>query len=146
MIMKQSWTKWLLLIAAGWNVFGGTSALLDPAQHFAQMYTSSLSLDDPLQLFFYRGVWINVIAWGIAYFVAAMLPTARIAVLVAGAVGKSAYFFSCLLFFTSGVGQTLVWVTGGVDLIFAALFATAIFRARTFGAPSNSSGTSAFHA
>ena len=75
--MNPTWQKWLLLAAAAWNLLGGASALLDPAQHFAQMYTSALSLNYPLQLFFYRGVWINVIAWSVAYLLAAMLPVAE---------------------------------------------------------------------
>lgn len=126
--MKRNWPKWLLLIAAGWNVLGGASALLNPAQHFAQMYTGSLSLDDPLQLFFYRGVWINVIAWGIAYLVAAMLPRSRTSVLVAGATGKFGYFLACWLLFSSGVGQVLVIAAGVVDLGFVALFTLAIWQ------------------
>jgi hypothetical protein len=53
--MNVVWIKRLLLVAAAWNVVGGVSSLLDPAQHIAQMYSTSLSLEDPLQLYFYRG-------------------------------------------------------------------------------------------
>jgi hypothetical protein len=131
--MNPTWQKWLLLAAAAWNLLGGASALLDPAQHFAQMYTSALSLNDPLQLFFYRGVWINVIAWSVAYLLAAMLPVARVAVLTAGAAGKCAYFVACVALFASGVGQTFVVVAGVVDLAFSALFAFVVLQQRGVG-------------
>ena len=126
----MNWQKPLLLVAATWNVLGGASALIDPAQHFAQMYTASLSLDQPLQLFFYRGVWINVIAWGIAYFIAAFVPTARVAVFAAGAAGKFAYFVACVAAFSSGVGNAALLATGLVDLVFTMLFAIAVLQMR----------------
>jgi hypothetical protein len=126
----MNWQKPLLLAAATWNVLGGASALIDPAQHFAQMYTASLSLDQPLQLFFYRGVWINVIAWGIAYFIAAFVPTARVTVFAAGAVGKFAYFVACVALFSSGVGNAALLATGLADLVFATLFAIAVLQMR----------------
>lgn len=133
--MNPIWQKRLLLIAAAWNILGGASALLDPAQHFAQMCTSALSLDNPLQLFFYRGVWINVIAWGVAYFLAAMLPHSRVPVLAAGAAGKCGYAVTCWALFASGVGQAFIVATGVVDAIFAALFAFAILRERGVAVP-----------
>ena len=128
--MNRPWQKRLLLVAATWNLLGGASALFDPAQHFAQMYSASLSLNEPLQLFFYRGVWINVIAWGIAYLVAAMLANSRMSVLAAGGAGKAMYFGGCVALFNSGVGNGLLLATGVVDLVFAALFVLAILPRR----------------
>jgi hypothetical protein len=128
--MNAVWIKRLLLVAAAWNVVGGVSSLLDPAQHFAQMYSTSLSLEDPLQLYFYRCTWINVIAWGAAYFLAAIAPHARTAVLAAGAAGKAVYCVACLALFASGAGKVFLVFTGAADLAFAALFALALVSQR----------------
>ena len=128
--MTEAWTKRLLLAAAAWNILGGASALWDPAQHFAQLYTASLSLDDPLQLFFYRCTWINVIAWGVAYGLAAMLPSSRRVVLAAGAAGKSAYFLACAALFASGTGNGMLLAAGIVDVLRAALFVAALVSGR----------------
>ncbi|HUG23380.1 hypothetical protein [Piscinibacter sp.] len=128
--MTESWTKRLLWVAAAWNILGGASALWDPAQHFAQLYTASLSLDDPLQLFFYRCTWINVIAWGVAYALAAMLPLSRTVVLAAGAAGKSAYFVACAALFAGGTGSGMLLAAGIVDVLMAGLFVAALLPGR----------------
>ena len=120
--MSEAWQKRLLFVAAAWNVLGGASAVFDPAQHFAQMYTASLAMDEPLQLFFFRCTWINVIAWGLAYLFAAMHPGSRAPVLLAGGAGKVVYFAACFALFTSGVGKSLLLATGVFDLALAALF------------------------
>jgi len=125
--MSAQWiTRWLLL-AALWNGIGGATALLDPAQHFAQMYSSALALDDPLQLFFYRCTWINVIAWGLAYALAAALSESRRAVLMAGALGKSAYCAASVALYLGGAGNKLALAAGAVDLLLAAVFMVAFF-------------------
>jgi len=46
--VSEAWQKRLLFVAAAWNVLGGASAVFDPAQHFAQMYTASLATPAPL--------------------------------------------------------------------------------------------------
>ncbi|MEP7301333.1 MAG: hypothetical protein ABI699_07370 [Caldimonas sp.] len=132
--MSESWAKRLLLVAAAWNVLGGASALIDPAQHFAQLYTASLSLTDPLQLFFYRCTWINVVAWGVAYGLAAFLPASRQAVLAAGAAGKFVYFLACAALFASGTGTAVLLAAGVFDLLLAALFVLALATGRPAGA------------
>ena len=108
--------KALLLAAAAWNVVGGASALLDPAAHFAQLFTAPLTLDDPIQLFFFRCVWINVIAWGLAYLIAALRPGARLAVLAAGGLGKFTYFLACLSLFDAGLGKVALQAAAMADL------------------------------
>ncbi len=123
--MTETWQKRLLLLAAAWNLAGGASALWDPAQHFAQLYTGALALDQPLQLFFYRCTWINVMAWGLAYLLAAWWPAGRKAVLIAGAAGKSVYFLACLSLFDAGAGKGVLLAAGVFDLILAALFVVA---------------------
>ena len=128
--MSDFWQRRLLLVAAAWNILGGASALFAPANHFAQLYTAELTLADPLQLFFYRCTWINVIAWGAAYFLASFLPATRLAVLIAGGAGKFVYFLACLSLYSSGVGTTGLLAAGVVDLCFAALFALAVLAPR----------------
>ena len=78
--MSESWQKRLLIAAAAWNLLGGASSLLDPANPFAQMYNGALDLGDPVQRFFFQSVWIAVMAWGVAYLAAAFSPAARPAV------------------------------------------------------------------
>lgn len=128
--MNEFWQKRVLVIAAAWNVLGGTSALFDPARHFAQLYSASLSLNEPLQAFFFRCTWINVIAWGVAYLLAVMLPGARSAVMLAGGAGKLAYSGACVALHWSGVGGTMLLVAASVDLVFACLFAAAVLYNR----------------
>jgi hypothetical protein len=128
--MNESSQRWLLMVAAAWNILGGVSALLDPAQHFAQLYSATLTLTDPVQLFFYRCTWINVIAWGIGYLIAARLPGSRTAILSAGAIGKSVYFAACVDLYLSGAGKPLMLLTGVADLFFAALFVLVLVRRR----------------
>jgi hypothetical protein len=111
-------------------MLGGASALLDPAKHFAQLYTTSISLSDPLQAFFFRCTWINVIAWGGAYILAGMMPGSRKAVLLAGGAGKLVYFVASVALFQSGAGKTMVITAGIVDVILATLFAVILLSSR----------------
>jgi hypothetical protein len=108
----------------------GAGALFDPAKHFQQLYTTSLSLDDPLQLFFYRCTWINVIAWGIGYLIAAFVPTSRKAILISGGAGKFVYALACFSLFSTGIGKPFLVITGLIDLLFATLFAFIVFLQR----------------
>lgn len=125
--MNERWKKVVLYVAASWNVLGGISALLDPAGHFAQLYRGALSLDDPLQTFFFRAVWINVIAWGFGYALAAQRPGARGPILLAGGLGKLAYFGACVALFARGGGGVPLLVAGLLDLTFAGLFAAVLW-------------------
>jgi hypothetical protein len=72
------------------------------------MYAVAPVPGDALLDFFYRSTWINVLAWGVGYLVAAFVPASRAAVLLAGAAGKAAYFVACVALVTSGVGRPLV--------------------------------------
>ena len=120
--MSSHWTTRWLALAAAWNIIGGVAALWNPGQHFALLYVSTLSLADPLQLFFYRCTWINVIAWGLAYALAAGMSESRRALLLAGAIGKSAYCVACIALFLSGGGTRMLLAAGAVDLLLALLF------------------------
>ena len=135
--MGETSRKGLLLAAAAWNVVGGASALLDPAAHFAQLFTGTLSLDDPIQLFFFRCVWINVIAWGLAYLIAALRPDTRLAVIAAGGLGKFTYFLACVSLFDAGLGKAALLAAALADLFFAALFAAALIQPRALLTPAN---------
>jgi hypothetical protein len=147
--VTDPWARRLLYLAGAYNVIGGVSAIIDPASHFAQLYTSAagyagaLALDDPLQVFFYRVAWINAIAWGVAYVVAGRLPASRPAVLIAGCFGKVVYCVACIALFRSGVGNAMLLGTGVVDVVFAALFvsilrATPRSRATSYRQPTTS--------
>jgi len=128
--MTERWKQAVLYVAASWNVLGGVSALLDPASHFRQLYFGALRLDDPLQAFFFRAVWINVIAWGVGYALAARWPVARAPILVAGGLGKLAYFGACVALFAAGGGGTPLLTAGALDLAFAAMFASVLWLGR----------------
>lgn len=123
--MNDTWIRRLLLTSAAWNITGGATSLADPANHFAQMYTSAPPDADALLMYFYRCTWINVLAWGLAYALAAYWPRSRAAVLVAGGAGKAVYFVACAGLVASGVGKPLVLAFGLGDLVMAALFAWA---------------------
>ena len=123
--MNTIWTQRLLLGSAAWNLIGGATSLADPANHFAQMYTVAPPAQDALLMYFYQCTWINVLAWGLAYALAAFWPASRPAVLVAGGIGKAVYFLACLALVQSGVGQPLVLAFGLGDLAMAGLFAWA---------------------
>jgi hypothetical protein len=124
--MNETWIKRMLLASAAWNIIGAAASLADPAQHFSQMYTAAPAVDDALLMFFYRCTWINVLAWGLAYLLAAYWPQSRKAVLAAGAAGKAVYFVACAALVSSGAGRPLVLAFGLGDLIMAALFAWAL--------------------
>jgi hypothetical protein len=127
---NEFWQRRLLIVAAGWNVLGGTSALFDPARHFAQLFTTALAMEDPLQAFFFRCTWINVIAWGAAYLIAAFQPVTRSAVMIAGGAGKLAYAGACVALYSSGAGTTMLLVAAFVDVVFACLFAATLLANR----------------
>ncbi len=129
--MTEPAKRWILIVAAAWNIFGGASALFAPTQHFAQSYTTALSLDQPLHLFFFCCVWINAIAWGLAYLIAAFVPSARLAVLAAGAAGKVFYALACFALVSSGVGKNVILVAGVADMLLAGLFVAVL----VFGRP-----------
>lgn len=121
--MSEAWRARALYLAGAWNILGGVSALADPGQHFAQLYKGALSLDDPIQAFFFRATWINVIAWGVGYILAGRHPAARGPVLIAGGAGKLAYFGACLALFLGGSGSNMLLATGMLDVIVAVFFA-----------------------
>ncbi len=124
----KGWMRWSLLGAAIWNIFGGVNALADPAMHFSQLYTGQLSLSDPLQLYFFRCVWINVIAWGLGYALAAFVRGPHTAILVAGGLGKLFYCAACFALFATGMGKGMLVFAGVVDLLLGGLFATMVIR------------------
>jgi hypothetical protein len=128
--MNSNWIKWLLLTAAAWNIVGGTTSLADPANHFARMYTVAPPANDALLMFFYQCTWINVLAWGGAYLLAAGRVDARRAVLVAGGAGKAAYFVASAALVASGIGRPLVLVFGFGALAMALLFGWAALSQR----------------
>lgn len=129
--MNETWTKRLLLGSAAWNIIGGVTSLVDPANHFAQMYSVAPAVaNDPLLMYFYQCTWINVLAWGGAYALAAFWPSSRAAVLVAGGAGKAVYFLACAALVASGVGKPLVLAFGLGDLLMAALFGWALLSRR----------------
>jgi hypothetical protein len=125
--MSEAWIRRGLYFAGAWNIVGGVTALADPSRHFAQMYEGSLSLGDPIQAFFFRATWINVIAWGIGYILAGSHPSTRKGVLIAGGAGKLAYFGVCLALYLSGRGSTMLLAAGVFDIAFAAFFAYVVW-------------------
>ena len=125
--MSEAWIRRALYFAGAWNIIGGVTALADPARHFAQMYGGALSLDDPIQAFFFRATWINVIAWGIGYGLAGNRPSTREGVLIAGGSGKLAYFGACLALYFSGRGSTMLLAAGVFDMVCAAFFAYVVW-------------------
>lgn len=129
--MNEAWTRRLLLLAAIWNITGAVTSLADPAHHFAQMYAAAPpAADDALLMYFYRCTWINVLAWGGAYALAAVWPASRAAVLAAGGAGKALYFLACAALVASGTGKPLVLAFGLGDLLMAALFGWALLSQR----------------
>jgi hypothetical protein len=129
--MNETWIKRLLLIAAARNIAGAVISLADPANHFSQMYTTvPAAADDALLMYFYQCTWINVLAWGGAYALAAFWPKSRAAVLGAGGAGKALYFLACAALVASGVGKPLVLAFGLGDLLMAALFSWALLSQR----------------
>jgi hypothetical protein len=128
--VSEAWKRGGLYLASAGNVVGGLSALADPARHFAQLYTAALPLDDPLQAFFFRATWINVIAWGLGYILAAQHAAARPPVLLAGGAGKLAYFDACVVLYVSGAGGAMLLAAGVLDVIFAGFFAYVLWRSR----------------
>ena len=124
--MNDTWIRRLLVGAAAWNIAGGASSLSDPANHFARMYTVAPRADDVLLMYFYQCTWINVLAWGAAYLLAAFWRDSRPAVLAAGGIGKAVYFLACAGLVASGVGKPLVLLFGLGDLAMAVLFAWAL--------------------
>lgn len=120
--MSEAWRRRGLYLAAILNVLGGVTALVNPAGHFAQSHTSAVPFTDPVQTFYYHATWINVIAWGLGYFLAARLVSARTPVLLAGAAGKLAYFAACLGLYLGGRATGMLLGFGILDVVFAAFF------------------------
>ncbi len=120
--MIETWRRRGLYFAGSWNLIGGAAALLDPAGHLAQMYSSTLPVHEPLPAFFFRATWINVMAWGLAYVLAGRLPASRTPILIAGAVGKLAYALACAALVAAGGGTSLLVAAGAADVLFALFF------------------------
>jgi hypothetical protein len=136
--VSETWRRWGLYLAGAWNVVGGLAALADPTRHFGQLFGTALSLDDPLQAFFYRATWINVIAWGVGYALAARHRAGRAPVLIAGGAGKIAYAAACVGLYAHGIGRAALLVSGALDLLFAAFFAAVVWGPR--GGPGGGPG------
>ena len=125
---QGAWPRRVLVLAAAWNILGGMSALLDPLKHASQMYHSAFDLHAPTMLFFFRCTWINVIAWGVGYLVAAFAPSSRHSILAAGGIGKLAYFLACVCLFLSGAGKPMILIAGIFDLLFVVGFIWILMR------------------
>ena len=128
--MSETWRRWGLYLAGAWSVGGGFAALLDPARHFTQLYGTALSLDDPLQAFFYRATWINAIAWGVGYALAARHRAGRAPILLAGGAGKIADAAACVGLYTHGIGGAALLVSAALDLLCVAFFAAVLWGPR----------------
>jgi hypothetical protein len=128
--LSERWIRRLLFLIGVWNIVGGVSALVDPSGHFEQAYRGSLPLVDPVQIFFFRATWINVIAWGFGYILAGSFPSARVPILAAGGLGKLAYFGACLALFLGGHARTALLAAGILDVVLAAFFAYVLFSKR----------------
>jgi hypothetical protein len=128
--MSEAWRRWGLYLAGAWNLIAGLTALADPARHFAQLYGTALSLADPLQAFFYRATWINVLAWGIGYILAARHRGGRTPILVAGGLGKLLYAGACVGLVVHGIGGAALLAAGVADVLFAAFFAAVLWLPR----------------
>ena len=100
--MTETWQKGVLYAAAGWNVVGGTTALVQ----------------SPTQ-----ASWIAVIAWAAAYVGAARVAAARKVVVLAGAAGKLAYLAYSVALYRAGSLGGDVLAASSADLVFVALFA-----------------------
>lgn len=87
-------------------------------------------MTDPLEAFFFRATWINVIAWGIGYWIAARRAESRTAVLLAGSAGKLLYFSACMALMQSGRGSVTLAVTAGFDVLCAAFFLYVVMSPR----------------
>jgi hypothetical protein len=127
--VSELWIRRLLYLAGAWNIVGGVSALLDPAGHLAQ-YGGTFSMADPVQAFFFRATWINVIAWGVGYVLAARHSAARGPVLLSGGAGKLAYFVACVALYLTGQGSAVLLGAGIFDVICAAFFLYVVWRPR----------------
>lgn len=124
--MSEKLQKGFLYVAGGWNIIGGASALVDPAKHL-ELYKGTLSLGEPVQAFFFRATMINVMAWGLGYILAARHPLARAPILIAGGIGKLAYFGACLTLYMNG-GNRMLLAFGILDVVFAGAFFYIAFR------------------
>jgi hypothetical protein len=129
--MREPWRRRGLYVAALLNVLGGLIALANPAGHFAQSHPSAVPFTDPVQTFYYQATWINVIAWGVGYFLAARVVNARTPVLLAGAGGKLAYFFAGLSLYLAGRATGVLLGFGILDLAFAAFFVYVVWLERS---------------
>jgi len=124
--MNSTWTQRLLLFAAAWNIIGALASMADPAHHFAQTMTVAAPLDNAVLMYFYWCTWINVLAWGVAYGLAACMPGAHVAVLAAGSAGKAGYFMATAALVAADVGKPVMLIAGIGDLVMALLFAWAL--------------------
>jgi hypothetical protein len=137
--VSETWRRRGLYLAGAWNIGGGIIALADPARHFAQLYGTALSLTDPLQAFFFRVTWINVIAWGVGYVLAGRHRGARAPVLIAGGAGKLVYFAACVSLVVTGIGGAALLAAGVLDMLFVAFFAAVLWGPRP-GSPPGGGG------
>ena len=129
--MPEPWRRRGLYVAALLNVLGGVIALANPAGHFAQSHAGVVPFVDPVQTFYYQATWINVIAWGVGYFLAARVVNARTPVLLAGAAGKLAYFVAGLSLYLAGRATAVLLGFGILDVAFAAFFVYLVWLERS---------------
>jgi hypothetical protein len=129
--VKAGWPRVVLLIAAAWNLIGGTMALLDPARQAQQLFHASDVTSTPAHEFFVLCTWINVLAWGLAYLIAAFQPSARVPVMLAGGIGKLAYAAVCFSLVVAGRGAGALLVSGIVDTVLASLLLAGAWPRRT---------------
>jgi hypothetical protein len=125
--VTEAWKRRGVYRAGAGNVVGDLGAVADPGWHFAQLYGAALSLGGPVQEFFFRAAWINVIAWGLGYALAGRRPAARAPVLIAGGAGKLAYFGACLSLVAGGVGGLGLLASAVLDVIFAGFVASVLW-------------------
>jgi len=111
----------LFLWAAIWNIGAGvgcsTAGIL-----LTDSFFTSFGMPVPPSLFYFIGMFMMVLAFGIGYLIVRKDLSENHGLVVAGVIGKILFFIICLVFLLLKEANSMLLITGVVDLLFAILF------------------------
>ena len=120
----------LFYLAAFWNISAALVALAAPEYHAQTLFGTADSVGDPVSAVDTQIFWVSVLFFGVGYWLVARDPSKNHGLVFIAAWGKAFVSVRWIWAYSQGVMTSFVLVGAVGDLVFAALFALFLMRAR----------------
>ncbi len=120
----------LFYLAAFWNLSAAIVALVAPEYHTQTFFGSAASASDPEFALNTQIFWVSVLFFGVGYWIVGRDPSKNHGLVLIAAAGKAFVGVRWIWAYTQGVVAPFALAGATGDLVFAALFAVFLLKAR----------------